>query len=292
MATDAIKVSLKTNAIAFVLMIVFGTPFAYVLGRSRFRGRSVRDHARRAAVGAAAGRRGDRTAGGVRAAGAARAGRSSTLGIANPVFRQGAVVMCILFVAGPFYLRGAIAAFEAVDGTLARCRRHSGRRLAAPIDCASRCRSPAADSVRPPAVAFARGVGEFGATILFAGSFQGTTQTLPLAVYFDFSGDNIDAGGRDRRAAARASALRSCSASKLLGAAYGRLDIDITLPRRAFDVRAALSVGAGTGRARRTVGARQGALLRTIAGDRAPSAPDADLSRRRALVSTPGGAST
>jgi molybdate transport system permease protein len=39
------------------------------------------------------------------------------------------------------------------------------------------------------AVAFARGIGEFGATILFAGSFQGTTQTLPLAVYSLFDAD-------------------------------------------------------------------------------------------------------
>ena len=41
------------------------------------------------------------------------------------------------------------------------------------------------------AVAFARGIGEFGATILFAGSFQGSTQTLPLAVYSLFDA-NLD----------------------------------------------------------------------------------------------------
>jgi ABC-type sulfate transport system permease component len=40
-ATDAIVVSVKTNVIAFALMIAFGTPFAYIVGRSRFRGRSV-----------------------------------------------------------------------------------------------------------------------------------------------------------------------------------------------------------------------------------------------------------
>ena len=57
--------------------------------------------------------------------------------------------------------------------------------------CASRSRSPAAGSARPRRVAFARGIGEFGATILFAGSFQGTTQTLPLAVYSLFDA-NLD----------------------------------------------------------------------------------------------------
>jgi molybdate transport system permease protein len=190
-ATDAIKVSLKTNAIAFVLMVVFGTPFAYVLGRSRFRGRSVvitlvelplvlPPAVAGIALLVAFGPLG------------LLGGTLSTLGIPNPVFRQGAVVMCILLVASPFYLRGAIAAFEAIDGTLLDVAGTLGagwlRRLV-------RVAVPLAGSGlgAAAAVAFARGIGEFGATILFAGSFQGTTQTLPLAVYFDFSGDNIDA---------------------------------------------------------------------------------------------------
>jgi len=190
-ATDAIRVSLKTNAIAFVLMILFGTPFAYVLGRSRFRGRSVvltlvelplvmPPAVAGIALLVAFGPLG------------LLGGTLSTLGIANPVFRQAAVVMCILFVASPFYLRGAIAAFEAVDDTFLDVAGTLGagwlrRLLRVAVPLASSGLGAAA------AVAFARGIGEFGATILFAGSFQGTTQTLPLAVYFDFSGDNIDA---------------------------------------------------------------------------------------------------
>jgi molybdate transport system permease protein len=190
-ATDAIKVSLKTNAIAFVLMILFGTPFAYVLGRSRFRGRSVvltlvelplvmPPAVAGIALLVAFGPLG------------LLGGTLSTLGIANPVFRQAAVVMCILFVASPFYLRGAIAAFEAIDETLLDVAGTLGagwlrRLLRVAVPLAGSGLGAAA------AVAFARGIGEFGATILFAGSFQGNTQTLPLAVYFDFSGDNIDA---------------------------------------------------------------------------------------------------
>ena len=42
------------------------------------------------------------------------------------------------------------------------------------------------------ALAWARALGEFGATTLFAGSLQGTTQTLPLAIYSQFSGANFD----------------------------------------------------------------------------------------------------
>ncbi|HWF50915.1 MAG TPA: ABC transporter permease subunit [Solirubrobacteraceae bacterium] len=183
-ATDAIKVSLRTNAIAFVLMIIFGTPFAYALGRRRFPGRSVvltlvelplvmPPAVAGLALLVAFGPLG------------LFGGTLSALGIPNPVFRQAAVVMAILFVASPFYLRGAIAAFEAIDETLLDVAGTLGagsmRRLlqvAVPLAAGGLGASAA--------VAFARGIGEFGATILFAGSFQGTTETLPLAVYGEF----------------------------------------------------------------------------------------------------------
>ena len=54
---------------------------------------------------------------------------------------------------------------------------------------ASRSRSPRADSAAGAALAFARGIGEFGATIMFAGSLQGVTQTLSLAIYEQFDLD-------------------------------------------------------------------------------------------------------
>jgi molybdate transport system permease protein len=105
-------------------------------------------------------------------------------------FTQAAVVIAVLFVASPFYLRGAIAAFAAVDPTLLDVARTLGagrlRRITTvAVPLASGGLGAAA------AVAFARGIGEFGATILFAGSFQGTTQTLPLAVYSLFDA-NLD----------------------------------------------------------------------------------------------------
>ncbi len=187
-ATDAILVSLKTNAIAFAVMVTFGTPFAYWLARSRFRGRSavitlvelplvmppaVAGLALLVAFGRL-GLLGDTLNG---------------LGI-DLAFTQAAVVLAILFVASPFYLRGAIAAFESVDqtlldvaGTLGAGRVRRMLRIAVPL--AGGGLGAAA------AVAFARGVGEFGATILFAGSFEGTTQTLPLAVYSLFDA-NLD----------------------------------------------------------------------------------------------------
>jgi molybdate transport system permease protein len=187
-ATDALMVSLKTNAIAFALMVVLGTPFAYVLARSRFPGRPVVITIVElplvmppavAGLGllVAFGRLG-------------LLGHSlEALGI-EIGFTQAAVVMAILFVASPFYLRGAIAAFEAVDPTLIDV---AGTLGAGPLRRMLRIAIPLAGGGlgAAAAVAFARGVGEFGATILFAGSLQGSTQTLSLAVYSLFDA-NLD----------------------------------------------------------------------------------------------------
>ena len=101
------------------------------------------------------------------------------------------------------------------------------------------------------AVAFARGIGEFGATILFAGSFQGSTQTLPLAVYSLFDA-NLD------QAVAIGVLLIIISAAillsaKLLAPLMDPLEIDIALARRSFDLRAQLTRRRRDGRARRTV---------------------------------------
>jgi molybdate transport system permease protein len=187
-ATDAIFVSLKTNAIAFAIMVALGTPFAYILARRRFVGRSVVITLVEvplvmppavAGLGllVAFGRLG------------LLGGTFSALGI-DLAFTQAAVVLAILFVASPFYLRGAIAAFEAVDPTLIDVASTLG---AGPVRRMLRVAMPLASGGlgAAAAVAFARGIGEFGATILFAGSFQGRTETLSLAVYSLFDA-NLD----------------------------------------------------------------------------------------------------
>lgn len=185
-ATDAVLVSVKTNLVAFVLMIGLGTPCAYILARTRFPGRSVLltvvevplvmpPAVAGLALLVAFGRLG------------LLGGTLSGLGI-DLAFTQAAVVIAILFVASPFYLRGAIAAFEAVDGSLLDV---AGTLGAGPIRRMIRIAVPVAGGGlgAAAAVAFARGIGEFGATILFAGSFEGSTQTLPLAVYSLFDAD-------------------------------------------------------------------------------------------------------
>lgn len=177
---DALIVTAKTNAIAFGLTLVVGTPAAYLLATRRFPGRNLVLTAVElplvlppavAGVGllAAFGRAG-------------LLGESFTaLGISIG-FTQTAVTLAILFVAGPFYLRQAIASFESLDSDLLLAARTLG---AGPGRAFWRVALPLASGGlgAGAALSFARGIGEFGATIMFAGSLQGVTQTVTTAIY-------------------------------------------------------------------------------------------------------------
>jgi molybdate transport system permease protein len=114
-------------------------------------------------------------------------GELSALGISLP-FTQAAVVVAVVFVASPFYVRQAITAFEAVDPAVVEAARTLG---AGPFRTFGRVVLPLAAGGlgAGSALAFARGLGEFGATIIFAGSLEGVTQTLPLAVYAQLDQD-------------------------------------------------------------------------------------------------------
>jgi molybdate transport system permease protein len=180
---DAIRVSLKTNAIAVAVMLVLGTPVAYLIGTRRFPGRRVLITVLELPLVLPPA-----------VAGIGLLAAFGRLGLLGPTledagihlaFSQIAVVMAILFVASPFYLRGAIAAFEGLDRTLLDV---AGTLGAGPVRRMLRIALPLAAGGLGAAlaVAFARGLGEFGATIFFAGNFQGSTQTLPLAVYSQF----------------------------------------------------------------------------------------------------------
>jgi len=187
--TDAIKVTLKTNLIADALILLLGTPTAFLLARRRFRGRTfiitlvelplvLPPAVAGIALLAAFGR------GGLFGDALANAG------IILP-FTQWAVVLAVAFVAAPFYVRQGIAAFAAVDPQLPAAARTLG---ASPWRTFRRIDLPlAASGLAAGAVlAFARGVGEFGATIVFAGSVRGETQTLTLGIY-DQLESNFDA---------------------------------------------------------------------------------------------------
>ncbi len=114
-------------------------------------------------------------------------GTMSFLGI-DIAFTKVAVVLAVTFVASPFYLRTAVSAFEAIDPTLLGAARTLG---AGPGRVFFRIALPLAGGGlgAGAALAFARGIGEFGATIMFAGSLQGVTQTLSLAIYEQFDID-------------------------------------------------------------------------------------------------------
>jgi molybdate transport system permease protein len=183
---DALRVTLKTSLVAFALVLLFGTPTAYLIASRRFRGRALAITLLElplvlppavAGIGllAAFGRAG------------LLGGELDALGVTIG-FTQTAVVLAVAFVAGPFYVRPAISAFEAVDPTLLAAARTLG---AGPARTFFRVALPLAGGGlgAGAALAFARGLGEFGATIMFAGSLQGVTQTLSLAIYQEFDLD-------------------------------------------------------------------------------------------------------
>jgi molybdate transport system permease protein len=182
--TDALLVSLKTTLIAQTLILLLGTPAAHLLASRRFPGRSLAVTLVElplvlppavAGIGliAAFGRFG------------LLGGSLAALGIRLGL-TQAAVVLAVAFVASPLYLRQAIATFEVVDPDLVAASRTLG---AGPARTFFRVVLPLARGglAAGAALAFARGLGEFGATIMFAGSLQGVTQTLPLAIYGEFA---------------------------------------------------------------------------------------------------------
>jgi molybdate transport system permease protein len=182
-ALDAIVVTLKANTIAQALILLIGTPTAYLIASRGFRGRDLFVTLVElplvlppavAGIGllAAFGRLG------------LLGSTFDVLGITIS-FTQTAVVLAVTYVACPFYLRQAIASFEALDHALLDASRTLG---AGPARTFLRIALPLAAKglAAGAALSFARGIGEFGATIMFAGSLQGVTQTLSLAIYAQF----------------------------------------------------------------------------------------------------------
>jgi molybdate transport system permease protein len=183
---DAFVVSIKTSLEAQVLILLFGTPSAYLLASRRFPGHSALVTLVElplvlppavAGVGllVAFGRVG------------LLGSTFGALGFTLP-FTQAAVTVAVAYVASPLYIRQAIAAFEATDPNLSAASRTLG---AGPARTFFRVVLPLARRglIAGLALSFARGLGEFGATIMFAGSLQGVTQTLPLAIYQELNVD-------------------------------------------------------------------------------------------------------
>jgi molybdate transport system permease protein len=185
---DAIRVTAEANLVALALLLLIGTPASYLLATRRFRGRSIVITVLElplvlppavAGIGLLVAFLPDGPIGRL----------LHPLGI-DFLFTESAVVLAVLFVGSPFYLRAAIAAFQELDEDVLAAARTLG---ASPRRVFLRVAVPLAlpGLGAGAALAFGRGVGEFGATIMFAGNLQGITQTLPLAIYTAFD-TNLD----------------------------------------------------------------------------------------------------
>jgi len=103
-------------------------------------------------------------------------------------FTTGAVVLAELFVSAPFFVQAATSAFRRVDSQLVLVAQTFG---ASPLRVFFRVAIPLAlpGLVAGAAMSWARALGEFGATLMFAGNLEGRTQTLPLAIYTALEAD-------------------------------------------------------------------------------------------------------
>lgn len=185
-ATDALRLSLETTLMAIAIIVVVGTPAAYFLATRMFRGRAIVITLVElplvlppavAGIGllAALGPNG--------LLGGALQDAGITL-----VLRTAGVVVALTFVSAPFYIRQAQASFQSVPTALHDASRTLGSGEAATF---LRVSIPVAlpGLASGLALAWARALGEFGATLMFAGSFRGITQTAPLAIYDQFATD-------------------------------------------------------------------------------------------------------
>ncbi len=183
---QAITISLGTTVLSALVIIILGTPVAYILAFRSFPFRRVIDTlvdlptvlppaVAGVALLLAFGRNG------------MLGGYLERWGV-HVAFTFTAVVLAQTFIAAPFFIKTAMIGFASVETDL---------RQAAALDGANSWQQfrfvviprSATALVRGTAMAWARALGEFGATIIFAGNLPGRTQTMPLAIYLGFEMD-------------------------------------------------------------------------------------------------------
>ncbi|MDQ1262492.1 MAG: Molybdate transporter permease subunit [Euryarchaeota archaeon] len=186
MVLDALRLSLTTSTLTTIVVVIMGTPIAYVSARFHYFGKELADSLIDLPVIMPPA-----------VAGIALLVAFGRMGIVGHylnafgisiAFTTLAVIMAQVFVSSPFYIRQARTSFEDVDlafenaaRTLGASRAYTFFYVILPI---------AMNGLISGAImAFARSLGEFGATIMFAGNFQGRTQTMPLAIYTAMQGD-------------------------------------------------------------------------------------------------------
>ncbi|MGH2512884.1 MAG: ABC transporter permease [Candidatus Limnocylindrales bacterium] len=186
---DALSLSVGTTAVSLVITVLFGLPLGFLLARRTFPGRTILEavidlpivlppSVAGLALLLTLGREGF-------------VGKPlSALGIELP-FTTAAVILAQAFVSAPFFIRSARLGFASVDRHLEDAARVDG---ATELQLFRSITLPLAGSALAAGLvmSWARSLGEFGATIMFAGNVEGRTQTLPLVVYGAFQGGDLD----------------------------------------------------------------------------------------------------
>jgi molybdate transport system permease protein len=185
---QALIISIKTTLISLAIILLFGTPLAYLMGRYRFPLKNVVDtlidlptvlppSVAGVALLLTFGRMGP------------LGGWLTKMGI-NLAFTQAAVVMAQVFIASPYFIRAASLGFANIDEEYIQAAQLDG---AGRLQILRYLTLPLASNalVSGGVMSWSRALGEFGATILFAGNFIGRTQTMPLAIYLGFE-TNLD----------------------------------------------------------------------------------------------------
>jgi molybdate transport system permease protein len=185
---EAMRLSLVTTALAMTVVLLTGIPLAFFLARRSFPGSRLIDTlvdlpivlppaVAGIALLVAFGRNG-------------LIGRwLATMGV-TVGFTTAAVILAQVFVAAPFFVRAAKSGFQRVDLDLEEAAADLG---ASQLRTLRTVTFPMAlpSLVAGAVLAWARALGEFGATIMFAGNFPGVTQTMPLAIYARFGAGDL-----------------------------------------------------------------------------------------------------
>jgi molybdate transport system permease protein len=180
---QAINVSFRTTLVSVGLIFLLGTPLAYLMGRHQFRYKKALDalidlplvlppSVAGLALLITLGRRG------------AIGGWLGNFGI-EIAFTTVAVVIAQIFIAAPFYVRSASLGFGAVDVEIEQAARMDGASRWQILEFIIFPLSRFA-LLSGIMMSWARALGEFGATMIFAGNFPGRTQTMPTAIYLGF----------------------------------------------------------------------------------------------------------
>jgi molybdate transport system permease protein len=182
----SLRLSVVTTLVTLAIVVVLGTPLAWTLARARSRALRLLETLVELPIvvpPAAAG-----------VALLLAFGRHGLFaGVLYPegsslAFTVIAVILAQVFVSAPFYVRAGVGAFRSIDDRYVLVARTLG---ATPLRVFLRIALPLAAPalVGGAAMSFARSLGEFGATLMFAGNLEGVSQTLPLSVYTALESD-------------------------------------------------------------------------------------------------------